>query len=683
MADSAARPWAGELAPLAHHPAEAPAGTEAFSLSEEQLEVVRADPGARIVVEAGPGTGKTETVAHRLASLLKRGLRPSQILVLSFSRNAVATLTGRLERMKGDVPEQVEELRHLTVRTFDSWSFRMLRQLNLSHRELISRSHDANIDALVRYLRVAPKDQIEDKLSGIRHVVVDEFQDVGGVRGALVLELLDLLAPVCGSGAGYTVLGDPAQAIYGFSLREGPEEYRPLTSGALIAELRKRYGHGLQTLRLRRNFRAPGDLGNAVARLRNLLLDLVDPEKRLVDLTQATAALPELPMEGPPSRLLGPALGSAAILTSTNGEAIQVAQSLFDMARRAGGLEIRLHTRGQPVVVPAWMGATLGKMQHTTLRNSQFRRIYENLYAGSGQPRAKQLGVPPVEVAWGRLARAAGEQASATSLDLQVLRTRLQWCDLLPDDEDIARQVVHVMTIHQSKGMEFDAVALMANKVTERTFISDAEKVEAANVLFVGMSRAAKQLFRIPSDQDYSSLKCMKFKKKRKRWCGWRAGSASLEVGLAGDIDPVSFIDSRVVGGEQQVSKKDVPHVQQKLAEDAHVLMGQEVCLCRWPTPGNPDAFVYRIHLLIDGQPELAIGAASEQLTHDLLHMIHRHGYVLPPTLMGLRISDVVTFGQQQELPQTAAQPWATSGLWLGVNLVGAAYFALTKRRIR
>ncbi|RVH58743.1 hypothetical protein CN198_32085 [Sinorhizobium meliloti] len=48
------------------------------------MSALGADPNARILVEAGPGTGETQLSALRLAGLIRRSLSPGQILVLSF-----------------------------------------------------------------------------------------------------------------------------------------------------------------------------------------------------------------------------------------------------------------------------------------------------------------------------------------------------------------------------------------------------------------------------------------------------------------------------------------------------------------------------------------------------------------------------------------------------------------------
>jgi DNA helicase-2/ATP-dependent DNA helicase PcrA len=58
--------------------------------------VFRAGP---LLVIAGAGSGKTGTLAHRVARLLLAGVRPERLLLLTFSRRAAAEMTRRAERI--------------------------------------------------------------------------------------------------------------------------------------------------------------------------------------------------------------------------------------------------------------------------------------------------------------------------------------------------------------------------------------------------------------------------------------------------------------------------------------------------------------------------------------------------------------------------------------------------------
>src|SRR4051794_8164034 len=57
-----------------------------------------ARPGPLLVI-AVAGSGKTNTLAHRVAHLILRGTDPRRILLMTFSRRAAAEMTKRVERI--------------------------------------------------------------------------------------------------------------------------------------------------------------------------------------------------------------------------------------------------------------------------------------------------------------------------------------------------------------------------------------------------------------------------------------------------------------------------------------------------------------------------------------------------------------------------------------------------------
>src|ERR1700719_828530 len=57
-----------------------------------------ADRSALLVI-AGAGSGKTSTLAHRVAHLVVNGSDPRRILLMTFSRRAAADMTRRAERI--------------------------------------------------------------------------------------------------------------------------------------------------------------------------------------------------------------------------------------------------------------------------------------------------------------------------------------------------------------------------------------------------------------------------------------------------------------------------------------------------------------------------------------------------------------------------------------------------------
>ncbi|RYE37427.1 MAG: ATP-dependent helicase, partial [Hyphomicrobiales bacterium] len=67
-------------------------------LNDQQRTAVEHGPSPLLVI-AGAGSGKTNTLAHRVAHLLVGGADPRRILMMTFSRRASTELTRRVERI--------------------------------------------------------------------------------------------------------------------------------------------------------------------------------------------------------------------------------------------------------------------------------------------------------------------------------------------------------------------------------------------------------------------------------------------------------------------------------------------------------------------------------------------------------------------------------------------------------
>lgn len=81
------------------------AATQADALNPEQLAAVEhgcGSPGEQcgpLLIIAGAGSGKTNTLAHRVAHLLAQGADPGKILLLTFSRRAADEMSRRVRRI--------------------------------------------------------------------------------------------------------------------------------------------------------------------------------------------------------------------------------------------------------------------------------------------------------------------------------------------------------------------------------------------------------------------------------------------------------------------------------------------------------------------------------------------------------------------------------------------------------
>src|SRR5512134_3314171 len=80
---------------------------EAFErLNPRQREAAQAGPSPLLIL-AGAGTGKTNTLAHRVAHLILQGVPADRILLLTFTRRAAQEMTRRAQRIVGEVRKEV------------------------------------------------------------------------------------------------------------------------------------------------------------------------------------------------------------------------------------------------------------------------------------------------------------------------------------------------------------------------------------------------------------------------------------------------------------------------------------------------------------------------------------------------------------------------------------------------
>ncbi len=72
-------------------------------LNDEQYHAVTAEPGPLLVL-AGAGSGKTRTLTYRVAYLLSQGVRPGEILLLTFTNKAAKEMLHRVHELTGIEP---------------------------------------------------------------------------------------------------------------------------------------------------------------------------------------------------------------------------------------------------------------------------------------------------------------------------------------------------------------------------------------------------------------------------------------------------------------------------------------------------------------------------------------------------------------------------------------------------
>ncbi|HUC39958.1 MAG TPA: ATP-dependent helicase [Gemmatimonadales bacterium] len=119
-----------------------------MDLNPAQLAAATAPQGPLLII-AGAGTGKTHTLAHRVAHLIRDGADPGRILLLTFTRRAAEIMTRRAERIVG------KKARVSWAGTFHSVANRLLRlhagAVNLAPSfTILDRSDSADLLNVVR-----------------------------------------------------------------------------------------------------------------------------------------------------------------------------------------------------------------------------------------------------------------------------------------------------------------------------------------------------------------------------------------------------------------------------------------------------------------------------------------------------------------------------------------------------
>jgi DNA helicase-2/ATP-dependent DNA helicase PcrA len=379
------------------------------------------NPGQRAAVEhgsepllviAGAGTGKTGTLAHRVARLILDGADPRRILLVTFSRRAAAEMTRRVERIAAGLGSRAAMLAGALdwAGTFHAIGARLLREhapaigldpaftlhdredsadlMNLARHQLglsaterrfpakatclaiYSRAVNARAelatvlaqhfpwcaeweaelrrlfsayveakqaagvldydDLLLYWAEMASDPELAAELRArFDHVLVDEYQDTNRLQAAI-------LAALKPDGRNVTVVGDDAQAIYGFRAAEVRN----------ILDFPARFTPPARVVTLERNYRSTQPIlaaANAViAEAREGFPKRLVAERpgaarpRLVALRDDAAQADYVCAEVLAAREEGAALKSQAVL--------------FRAAHHSGPLEVELTRRNIPFV---------------------------------------------------------------------------------------------------------------------------------------------------------------------------------------------------------------------------------------------------------------------------------------------------------------------------------------------
>ncbi len=171
-----------------------------------------------VLVLAGPGSGKTRVLAHRIAYLIRvRRENPRSILALAYNRHAAIEIRRRLSELVGDDARGVIVLtcHALAMRlTGASFSGRANELDDEDFKEILRQA-----TSLLRGEGLPPEEADEMRtrlLAGFRWILVDEYQDIGPDEYGLISALAGRTLAEEDDKLSLFAVGDDDQNIYAF-----------------------------------------------------------------------------------------------------------------------------------------------------------------------------------------------------------------------------------------------------------------------------------------------------------------------------------------------------------------------------------------------------------------------------------------------------------------------------------
>ena len=424
------------------------------NLSDIQEQIICDKESKYIVVAAGPGSGKTRVLVHKLAALLlMEDVKHDQLLMLTFSRAAATEFKKRLIELIGNAANFVD------IKTFHSYCFDLLGKIG-------SLDNIANVEE--NATNMIMNGEVEPGKISKAVLVIDEAQDMSETDFNLVKALMQN-----NDDMHVIAVGDDDQNIYAF--RGSDSNYlRQLvdTYGATKYEMPENYRSQKAIVALSNAFvstmhnRMKSEPGVAVP---------IGNGKVVITFHKGNNFIEPLVNE------IIKTHGSekACVLTKTNDEAMQI----LCLLQKHG--------------IHAKLIQSLGK---------QFRLndLAEIRYFLSVIDQDKNVTIIPENIWTDAKTRLATDYSGSTCLeicenlisdfetvcpdryrsDLDEFIKESQFEDFYRDD----KEVIYVSTIHKAKGREFDTVYMLLQNVNN---VTDEER----RVLYVGMTRAKSSLY--------------------------------------------------------------------------------------------------------------------------------------------------------------------------------------------
>ena len=459
-------------------------------LDEYQQAAVE-NSNSQLLITAGPGSGKTTVLTRRIAYLIKEKSIPQEhCLAITFTRRAAEEMRERLNKL-------LENQCLVNIHTFHSLCLLILKdnydKVGLSSDfKLISAQEKAlyneedcpsdmiEFDDLIT-LTVKLFDENPDILKfyqdKFKYISVDEYQDIDETQYKLIKHLAPSDGNIC-------VIGDPNQAIYGF--RGGSSKY--------FKNFAKDYKN-VQTISLKNNYRSTDRIVNASNQMIDTFNIVSKYDKPSEKITIHTAPTDKAEAEFVVStieNLIGGHSFFSIDSDRTDGEKENFSFSDFAILYRSSAqlkpLQEALKRSGMPFV---------NLSDELLCEKKAVRNLLKSL--DPSEPAVKQLeNVSPDVISeiggyiFSRLKEVASRCENIADFIHEV--SLLKESDLLDERADR----ISLMTLHASKGLEFNCVFIVGLEDGIIPFSrsqSPSEQEEERRLLYVGMTRAKQRLY--------------------------------------------------------------------------------------------------------------------------------------------------------------------------------------------
>lgn len=429
-------------------------------LSIRQMEIISENDSRCIVVAAGPGSGKTRVLVHKLAALLLlEDVKHEQLLMLTFSRAAATEFKQRLMELIGNAAHFVE------IKTFHSYCFDLMGRIgNLED----SKNIVANAAKMILQGEVEPNKIRKTVL------VIDEAQDMNSEEYLLIKALMTY-----NDGMRVIAVGDDDQNIYEFRGSNSSYMYKlAKENGSTFIEMTENYRSACQPVDF-----ANGFLKSLDKRMKRTPLISMRKEKGWVQVTRHQSEYMYQPLVD--DLLQHSSRSSSCILTQTNEEAVIMNAFLRKQGISSNLIQSMDDFRFLNMAEMRYFLKFIDKRIKTSL-------ITEELWQEAKNATFSAYGTSE-SLIYLKHCIDRFEQTSKTKYFNDFKEFAFE--SSVEDFCDVSGTDVVVSTIHKAKGREFNDVYML---------ISD-NHVKNSHLIrqyYVGITRAKNRLF-IHTNSDY------------------------------------------------------------------------------------------------------------------------------------------------------------------------------------